>query len=229
MEDPASRHTHALSFLHSNQDSIPANPDPFAATNSSDTSSSLQESIPHPGLNSTTVDDTGTSQVDLSLLHQPTAQTSAGQLGGLFKPSTETHAVTNAEQEPVNAMGQVPVKSEGEVLVEQVNAQVELLEGSSDNSIMSGDTTLAVQESQEWIPQPDHELKRVKVRDIFSFLLLLYTWSFIAGSLWSSNRAPPFVVRPLCQKRLHLFLGLPTHRSAVGGSRDGILFRTIFR
>ncbi len=56
---------------------------------------------------------------------------------------------------------QAPVKSEGEVLI---NAQVDLLEGSSDNSIMSGDTTLVVQESQEWIPEPDHELKRVKVR-----------------------------------------------------------------
>lgn len=170
MEDPASRHTHGLSFLQSNQISTPGNPDPFGAgptTSSSDTTPSLQESIPHAGLSPAAVDDTGTSQADLSLSDQPTAHTGAGQLRGLFKPATEAHAeMSNVAQDPDNAIGhddQAPLKSEGEVHIEHVNAQVELLEGSSD---MSGDATLAVQESQEWIPQPDHELKRVKVRDI---------------------------------------------------------------
>ena len=63
--------------------------------------------------------------------------------------------------------GQEPVviKEEGELIHGTVNGQIELLEHTPEPSVGSGDAEVMVNDSdaQDWIPDADHELKRVKV------------------------------------------------------------------
>jgi protein phosphatase-4 regulatory subunit 3 len=58
------------------------------------------------------------------------------------------------------------IKQEADVSLEVVNGQIELLEHTPEATVVgTGEAGLIVQEDgQDWIPDPDHELKRVKVR-----------------------------------------------------------------
>ncbi|KAF9478406.1 DUF625-domain-containing protein [Pholiota conissans] len=56
---------------------------------------------------------------------------------------------------------------EADIHLETVNGQIELLEHTPDNSIITGEAGLIVQDDgQDWVPDPDHELKRVKVYEL---------------------------------------------------------------
>ena len=69
------------------------------------------------------------------------------------------------------------IKEEGEVLLEPVNNQIELLEHTPEATVGSGDAEVMVNEdAQDWIPDADHELKRVKVCQSFSSIILLFSW-----------------------------------------------------
>jgi len=57
------------------------------------------------------------------------------------------------------------IKEEGEVLLGHVNGQIELLEHTPEHGASQGMNNFIVsEEGQDWIPNQDHELKRVKVR-----------------------------------------------------------------
>lgn len=62
---------------------------------------------------------------------------------------------------------------EAEVHLEAVNGQIELLEHTPENNVVAGDGGLLLQDDgQDWIPDPDHELKRVKVCKNLYFVFL---------------------------------------------------------
>jgi len=132
-----------------------------------DTDSSVQDSPARIDQNSATSDVANVS---------PNTLASTDQHDTLTSPGTENEIVQKAEvaeprsgdkggeSEPANVLvGALAVKEEGEVLLESVDAQIELLEHTPEVGVGSGDPGLIVEEGQEWIPDPDHELKRVKV------------------------------------------------------------------
>lgn len=86
--------------------------------------------------------------------------------------SAESDSVTANSGNSIGLLDHVVVKEENSGLLDSVKGQIELLEGSSEIVVGAGDNGLIVEENQEWIPDPDHELKRVKVRSFtcyFSF------------------------------------------------------------
>ncbi len=67
--------------------------------------------------------------------------------------------------EDAQLLPQTDIKEEGEVLLDPVNGQIELLDQSQD--AMAGPSESATQmaeDGQDWLSEGDHELKRVKVR-----------------------------------------------------------------
>ena len=70
----------------------------------------------------------------------------------------QSHEETHLHTVPV-------IKEEGEVLLDQVNGQIELLDQPPEAMTGSNESGLQMAEDgQEWLPEGDHELKRVKVR-----------------------------------------------------------------
>lgn len=128
------------------------------------------------------------------------------------EPSTTTtgrgEALVPKEQPPGDKEGEVQgqiepvvIKEEGEVLLGTVNGQIELLEHTPEASVGSGDADVMVNEdAQDWIPDADHELKRVKVcqsscsrhflSPIFFFLGIL------SYSLCSMTKTASFCILP---------------------------------
>ena len=69
-----------------------------------------------------------------------------------------------AEKEGAQAEPLV-IKEEGEVLLEaSVSGQIELLEHTPESGVGTGVGLIVNEEGHEWVPDGDHELKRVKVR-----------------------------------------------------------------
>lgn len=58
----------------------------------------------------------------------------------------------------------IDIKEEGEVLLDQVNGQIELLESQEPLAGTSESGTHMPEDGQDWLQEGDHELKRVKVR-----------------------------------------------------------------
>jgi protein phosphatase-4 regulatory subunit 3 len=57
------------------------------------------------------------------------------------------------------------IKEEGGVLLESaVDGQIQLLEHTPESGVGAGEVGLIVNEEGQWVPDADHELKRVKVR-----------------------------------------------------------------
>jgi protein phosphatase-4 regulatory subunit 3 len=155
MNGVASQHSQAQSLLNISTISGPAGIANHTSRAGS-TSTSSQEAFQHsPHHNSTSPNDTSDS---------PPASD--------IEPLTITAGVAGAlvpnEQPPGNEVGEgqepVVIKEEGEAL-RTVNGTVELLEHTSESSVGSGDAEVMVNDSdaQDWIPDADHELKRVKV------------------------------------------------------------------
>jgi len=164
MDGLASHHQRDQSLLHVGQHRAATISDIHPAASSSGSSSDSLS--PHLGQNSSLNGDPGPSSVVLALPDQQTPQTCTETMIGLT-PLVEERGAGGANPDQhvisIGIVDNVPVKDEGEALLGHVNGQIELLEGSPDVSIGSGDSSLIVEESQEWVPDPDHELKRVKV------------------------------------------------------------------
>lgn len=67
--------------------------------------------------------------------------------------------------EDAQLLPQTDIKEEGEVLLDTVNGQIELLDHSQE--VMAGPSepgTQMAEDGQDWLSEGDHELKRVKVR-----------------------------------------------------------------
>lgn len=156
MNGVASQHSQSQSLLNSSTVSGPAGiADHISGAGS--TSTSNQQALQHsPHHDSTSSNDTNLTSDSSDL-----------------EPLTTTVGVTEAllpkEQPPGDKVGEgqepVVIKEEGELLHGTVNGQIELLEHTSGRSVGSGDAEVMVNDSdaQDWIPDADHELKRVKV------------------------------------------------------------------
>jgi protein phosphatase-4 regulatory subunit 3 len=169
--------SHHQSLLHVKQHlaaSISENVTAASSSASTDSNSSLSDSPPHPGQNSSLNNDPGMSSVAISFPPRQTQQTNPETIIGLTPLAEERSAgsTLNADQ-PVTLVDNIPTKDEGEVLLQHVNGQIELLEGSPDIGIGSQDSGLIVEENQEWVPDADNELKRVKVSCYISSSLKL--------------------------------------------------------
>ena len=170
MDGLASHNQQDQSLLHVDQhvaatisDNHPTGSSSGSTPNSDSSPSSPS---PHLGQNSSLNNDPGMSSVVLVPPDQQTQQTTEPMIG--LMPLLEERSpgsAANPDQHinSISLVDNTSTKDEGEALLEHVNGQIELLEGSPDVSIGSGDPGLIVEESQEWVPDPDHELKRVKV------------------------------------------------------------------
>jgi len=235
MDGLASHYQQDQSPLHVDQHRAATISDIHPAASSSgsstDSDSSLSEPSSHLGQNSLLNSDPGVSSVVLALPDQQTPQTSTETMIGLT-PLVEERSTggVNPDQHVISIglVDNIPVKDQGEALLGHVNGQIELLEGSPDVSIGSGDSGLIVEENQEWIPDPDHELKRVKVSWPHSMFLKF-------SACWFDYR-PPTMPCP-CSVRFNAlfwvltptYIGLRTYRPAMGGPGDCVLLRTVFR
>ncbi|KAF9534111.1 component of IIS longevity pathway SMK-1-domain-containing protein [Crepidotus variabilis] len=172
------KHDSAETTATTSSDSLDssAGEEPAPITFSADSNSSLQDLESTADQNSSAANTTTVSPSELSLPDlQPsengpfiTSETPFVHPTPMETPVAGSSAEGGAEQS-ANTTGlidHVTVKEEGEVLLEPVNSQIELLEGSSEIGAVPGEAGLIVEESQEWIPDPDHELKRVKVYEL---------------------------------------------------------------
>lgn len=95
-------------------------------------------------------------------------------------------------------------KVDGGALLEHVNGQIELVEHTPDAA------TSTLDDSREWAPDNDYELKRVKVRPRYHH------------SMNSFTRFSTIFISPLSA-------GLRAHRFTLGRPRHSVLFRSISR
>ncbi|KDR84068.1 hypothetical protein GALMADRAFT_236708 [Galerina marginata CBS 339.88] len=58
------------------------------------------------------------------------------------------------------------IKEEGEVLLGHVNGQIELLEHTPEHGVGPGESSFGSDDGHDWLPDADHELKRVKVYEL---------------------------------------------------------------
>ena len=162
MNGIASQHSQAQSLLNTSTISGPAG---IADHNSGagSTSISNQQVLQHsPHQNSTSPDDTNITSDNSPLSNlEPSTTTAAGKEGAL---APKEQLPENKEGEVQSQIQPVVIKEEGEVLLGTVNGQIELLEHSPEANVGSGEAEVMVNEdAQDWIPDADHELKRVKV------------------------------------------------------------------
>lgn len=158
------------SLLQSSHNPSPASPHTTGAgsTTISDPQSSLQDSQ-----SSIDPETTPTNSTNI-LPEQPSDSTPQSSLAE--NPRTEGEFLQNAEvidvvQDKGGGSGTENVqpdlsivKEEGEVLLSHVNGQIELVEHTSSNDAGLGDAGMIMaDDSGEWLPDSDHELKRVKV------------------------------------------------------------------
>jgi protein phosphatase-4 regulatory subunit 3 len=159
MNGVASQHSQPQSLLNTSTISGPAGiADHISGAGS--TSTSNQQALQHsPHHDSTSPNDTNLISDSPSPSDLEPLTTTAGV----------TEVLVPKEQPPGDKVGEgqepVVIKEEGEVLHGTVNGQIELLEHTPEPSVGSGDAEVMVNDpdAQDWIPDADHELKRVKV------------------------------------------------------------------
>ena len=110
---------------------------------------------------STSPNDTNLTSDNPSLSDPEPLTTTAGE-GEALVPKEQPPGDKDGEEK--GQIEPVVIKEEGEVLLGTVSGQIELLEHTPEASVGSGDAEVMVNEdAQDWIPDADHELKRVKV------------------------------------------------------------------
>lgn len=198
MNGPANDIQQKQALFHSHHDYTACYPDSFCAestSSSTDSSPSLQIELPHLRQNSSMNNDTLNPSINRAHSDNvitPTEPKTTSELAQVVE-----HAPAGDIGQSDSAVEQISVKVDGEALLEQVNGQIELLEDSSDGGVPSGESSLMVEESQEWVPNPDHELKRVKVRILdFLFSNEIYIPSATACRLLRYSIGP--AERPEC-------------------------------
>ena len=160
MNGVASQYSQPQSLLNTSTVSGPAGIADHISGAGSTTSTSSQQAPQHsPHHDSASPNDTNITSDSPSTSDLEPLTTTAGL----------TEALALKEQPPGDKVGEgqepVVIKEEGEVLHETLNRQIELLEHTPEPSVGSGDAGVMPNDSdaQDWIPDADHELKRVKV------------------------------------------------------------------
>lgn len=182
MDGLASHHKHNQSLLHIDQHVSAAISDIYPISSSSaNPNLSLSDPTPHPAQTSLLNNDPEMSSVVHAHPDQQPQHTTPETMMGLAPRPEERSAgnIPNTDQHvgSISLVHNISTKDEGEALLEHTNGQIELLEGSPD-VIGSGDSNFIVEEGQDWAPDPDHELKRVKVSWPLSILSKFSTsWS----------------------------------------------------
>jgi len=172
MNGVASQHSQSQSLLNTSTISGPAGIADHNSGAGSTSISNQQASFQHsPHQDSTSPNDTNLIS-DNSSLSDPEPLTTAGEEEALVpkkQPPGDKDREVHGQIEPVG------IKEEGEVLLDTVNGQIELLEHTPEASVGSGGAgVMANEDAQDWIPDADHELKRVKVCQFLSFLKSYY-------------------------------------------------------
>ena len=157
MNGVASQHSQPQSLLNSSTISGPAGIADHTSGAGS-TSTSNQQALQHsPHHDSTSPNDTNLTS----------DSPSPSGLEPLTKTAGVMEALVPEEQPPGDEVGegQEVIKEEGEVVNGTVSGPVELLEHTPEPNVGSTDAEVMVNDSdaQDWIPDADHELKRVKV------------------------------------------------------------------
>ena len=161
MNSVASQHSQPQSLLNTSTISGPAGIADHNSGAGSTPISNQQASFQHSSHQDSTSPNNTNLTSDNSLLPDPEPLT----------PTTGEDQVLVPKEQPGDKDGEVQgqiepavIKEEGEVLLETVNGQIELMEHIPEASVGSGDAEVMVNEdAQDWIPDADHELKRVKV------------------------------------------------------------------
>lgn len=139
------------------------------STSVSDSESPLQDASTPMDQNLASANPTNVSLSELPVSEPQNVATSAETAGEVVQTAEVfgegQDKGGSAEVEAVQAEP-LTIKQEADVTLEAVNGQIELLEHTPEATVVgTGETGLIVQEDgQDWIPDPDHELKRVKVR-----------------------------------------------------------------
>jgi protein phosphatase 4 regulatory subunit 3 len=213
MNGVASQNSQPQSLLNTSTISGPAGiPDHISGAGSTSSNQQALQHSPHHDSTSPNVTSDSPSPSDLEPL-----TTTAGVTEALAPKEQPPGDKNEEEQEPVF------IKEEAEVLHGTVNGQIELLEHTPEPNVGSGDAEVMVNDSdaQDWIPDADHELKRVKVCQP-------YPPSFIDQVI---------IIMPCSMAKSHHFLpithysssGVRTYRLTVDGSRDSVLLWPVSR
>ncbi|KAF8165663.1 component of IIS longevity pathway SMK-1-domain-containing protein [Crassisporium funariophilum] len=178
MNGLASAGSHSQSLLHT-----PTNPVPAAASLADDNSGAVSTSIPNPQpspqlpstpsiSDPTPATDIASTANDVSPRDPQALTTPSGtQEEDIQKAEVHVHgqdkggavAVGNEHIEPQF----VKEESDGALELVPRNNQIELVEHMPEAGIGLGEAGLMInEEAQEWIPDADHELKRVKVYEL---------------------------------------------------------------
>ena len=160
MNGVASQHSQSQSLLNASTISGPAGiADPNSGAGS--TPISNQQALQHsPHQDSSPPNDTNVPSDNPSSSDPDPLMTIAGEPPG------------DKDEEGQSQIESVVIKEEGEVSLRTVNGQIEFLEHTPEVSVGSGDAEVMVNEdARDWIPDADHELKRVKVCQLISLCI----------------------------------------------------------
>jgi hypothetical protein len=217
MNGVASQHSQSQSLLNTSTISGPAG---IADHNSGagSTSISNQQALQHsPHQDSSPPNDTNVPSDNPSSSDPDPLMTTAGEPPGDKDQERQGQIVES-----------VVIKEEGEVPLRTVNGQIELLEHTPEVSVGSGDAEVMVNEdARDWIPDADHELKRVKVCQplipVISQIILLFSWDNLMLSAFNGKISLSAQCSP------SIFPGVRTYWLTVDGSRDSVLLRPVSR
>ncbi|KAF8638593.1 hypothetical protein AX17_002134 [Amanita inopinata Kibby_2008] len=146
----------------------------------------------------------GNASQPQSLLHNPTAgpavpgllSTGAGSTSDPQAADSSTAPTREQTQQPQEVQEQPEIKEEGEVLLEQVNGQIELLEHSPDAMASSSESAAQLgEDGRDWLPEADHELKRVKVYELIGSRWVDQGTAFCFGQISEDTNEALLVAR----------------------------------
>ncbi|KAH9482349.1 hypothetical protein JR316_0004447 [Psilocybe cubensis] len=170
MNGLASASTDPQSLLHTSTNSLAGAAHPIGAGSTTilDSHSSLQDSHSSVDQDPAATAVANIAPDDLSHSASLHPATESPQTEGEFVQTTEVIGVAqdkggHSETENVEADTSI-IKEDGEVLLRHVNGQIDLVEHTPTHDPGLGDGGLIMtDEGGDWLPESDHELKRVKV------------------------------------------------------------------
>ncbi|PFH49248.1 hypothetical protein AMATHDRAFT_148063 [Amanita thiersii Skay4041] len=120
-----------------------------------------------------------------------------------LSPQSTTPAPTPSQEQPQQPRVEIPllvqqphVKEEGELLLDHVNGQIELLEHTPDALVPSNDSVAQTgDDSQDWIPESGEELKRVKVYELIGSRWVDQGTAFCFGQISEDTNEALLVAR----------------------------------
>ncbi|KIL70395.1 hypothetical protein M378DRAFT_156518 [Amanita muscaria Koide BX008] len=137
----------------------------------------------------------------LSLLHSsPHVIAGAGSTSQEHSSSPQSQddatTLTSHEHDDQQLQSQQQIKEEGEVSLDQVSGQIELLEQSPDALVGSSESgTQLAEDGHEWLPEGDPELKRVKVYELIGSRWVDQGTAFCFGQISEDTNEALLVAR----------------------------------